>query len=99
MIQSFSDAPGGLKEELNEYNICFGTEYWYAEKFALRLGLFYEAATKGNRKYITVGAGLKYQKVTVDAGMLIPLVQSHPLQGQLRFSLLFELGAFVDASE
>jgi hypothetical protein len=88
MVQSFTDAPGGFKEELNEITYSFGAEYWYNEQFALRTGFFYEAATKGNRKYITTGIGIKYKTLQIDAAYLIPVVSQHPLAGQLRFSLL-----------
>ena len=59
MFGSFSDAPGGFKEELREINPCVGVEYWYNETFAVRLGYFYEHQTKGNRQFLTLGAGIK----------------------------------------
>ncbi len=91
---SFSDAPGGWQEEMNEINLGGGMEYWYAKQFALRAGYFYEAATKGNRKYITVGIGLKYTVFGLDFAYLIPTTQRNPLQNTLRFSLLFDFDAF-----
>lgn len=94
MLSSFSDAPGGFKEELNEVTISIGAEYWYAKQFALRAGYFYEADTKGSRKYITFGAGLKYNVFQIDAAYLQPLANRHPLQNTIRFSLLFDLDAF-----
>ena len=96
MIQSFSDAPGGLNEELNEWTGSFGTEYWYDNKFAGRIGAFYENKNKGGRQYATFGLGLKYEKITIDLAMLVPFARRHPLQNQLRFSLLFDMGAFSD---
>lgn len=92
MVQSFTDAPGGFKEELKEYTLSFGMEYWYNKQFAARTGIFYEASTKGNRKYITAGIGLKYNKLEINGAYLIPLVSQHPLQGQLRFSLVASFG-------
>ncbi len=92
MVQSFTDAPGGAREELNEYTFSFGMEYWYDKKFALRTGLFYEAATKGNRKYVTAGVGINYKTLQINGAYLIPLVSQHPLQGQLRFSLIATFG-------
>ena len=47
MIQSFWDAPGGFKEEFREINYSIGTEYWYANQFAIRTGYFFEHDTKG----------------------------------------------------
>jgi hypothetical protein len=96
MIGSFSDAPGGFKEELKEINIGGGFEYWYAKQFALRAGYFNEPSTKGGRKFITLGLGLKYTVFGLDFAYLIPTEQRHPLQNTLRFSLLFDFDAFKD---
>ena len=94
MLSSFSDAPGGFREELNEITISAGVEYWYAKQFALRAGYFYEADTKGSRKYMTFGAGLKYNVFQIDAAYLQPFARRHPLQNTIRFSLQFDLDAF-----
>jgi len=96
MIQSFYDSPGGFTEELKEYNLSFGAEYWYLEKFAARGGLFYENKTKGGRQYATFGLGIKMEKIAVDVGILFPFFKQHPLANQLRFSLLFDIGAMAD---
>ncbi|HOV10445.1 MAG TPA: type IX secretion system outer membrane channel protein PorV [Bacteroidales bacterium] len=89
MIQSFYDAPGGFKEEMKEINIAVGLEYWYAKQFSIRAGYFNEASTKGNRKYVTLGAGLRYSIFGLDFAYLIPVTQRNPLENTLRFSLLF----------
>ncbi len=93
IFQSFFDAPGGFSEELKEFQLSFGAEYWYDKQFALRAGYFYENALKGNRKFFTVGAGLKYNVFGLDFSYLIPTQQQHPLENTLRFSLLFDFGA------
>jgi hypothetical protein len=90
MWQSFSDAPGGAKEEFNEITWSFGAEYWYNNRFALRTGYFYEHATKGNRKYFTVGVGLKLNVFQMDFAYLLPMQQNNPLANTLRFTLLFD---------
>ncbi len=95
-LKSFGDAPGGLREELKEYNLSFGLEYIYAQQFMLRAGFYHETASKGNRKYLTFGFGLRYKVFGLDGAYLVPLVQRHPLQDQLRFTLLFDIGAFGD---
>jgi len=89
MIQSFYDAPGGFGEEMKEINIAVGLEYWYARQFSIRAGYFNEASTKGNRKYVTLGAGLRYSVFGLDFAYLIPVTQRNPLENTLRFSLLF----------
>lgn len=96
MLASFGDAPGGFREELNEFTISLGVEYWYAKQFALRAGYFHEAETKGARKYATFGAGLKYNVFQIDAAYLQPFTNRHPLQNTIRFSLLFDLDAFTN---
>lgn len=98
MIQSFYDAPGGFKEELKEYNPSVGLEYWYDKQFAIRAGYFYEAPTKGNRQYLTLGAGVKYNVFGLDFAYLIPVKQNNPLQNTLRFSLLFDFDNFKNQS-
>ena len=95
IFQSFYDAPGGFNEELREISFAFGTEYWYDDTFALRGGYFYEDPTKGNRKYFTMGAGLKYNVFALDFSYLIPTGQKSPLDNTLRFSLFFDFDAFT----
>ena len=91
MIQSFYDAPGGIKEELQEIYIATGIEYWYARQFAIRAGYFYENQNKGNRKYITLGAGLRYNVFNIDFSYLIPTGGfNSPMANTLRFSISFE---------
>ena len=89
MFGSFFDAPDGFSEEMQEFMIAFGAEYWYNNLFAARAGYFYENENKGNRKYFTVGVGFRYQVFGIDFAYLIPTQQEHPLAETLRFSLLF----------
>lgn len=89
---SFSDAPGGFKEELKEINIAVGIEYWYNQQFAFRTGYFYENPSKGDKRYFTVGAGLKYNVFNMDFAYLMANTQKSPLANTLRFSLLFNFG-------
>ena len=92
---SFGDAPDGFSEELREFSLSFGAEYWYDRQFAVRAGYYWEHATKGNRKYVTLGLGLKYNVFGLNFSYLVPTnnVQS-PLDNTLRFSLTFDFGAF-----
>jgi len=91
MLQSFYDAPGGAKEEFKEISYACGVEYWYAKQFAIRGGYFGEDKTKGNRKYFTVGASLKYNIFTLDFSYLIPSSgQNNPLANTKRFTLSFD---------
>ena len=92
-FSSFGDAPGGFSEELKEFQASLGAEYWYNNQFALRAGYFYENPTKGNRKYFTLGAGLKYSTYGLNFSYLLPSgsgVSRNPLSNTVRFSLDFD---------
>lgn len=103
MIQSFYDAPGIVdfnadgtysvepgsifREELREYNLGGGIEYGFSDVFAFRSGFFNEHYSKGNRQFITLGAGIKYTVFTIDLSYLISTRQQNPLANTLRFTL------------
>ena len=89
IFQSFSDAPDGFSEEINEITASLGLEYWYNNLFAVRTGYFRESQPKGNRKYFTAGLGLRYQVFGVDFAYMFPQEQNNPLQETLRISLHF----------
>jgi hypothetical protein len=99
MIQSFYDAPGGFKEELQEINISTGLEYWYDKQFALRTGFFYESPNKGDRKFLTFGAGFRFNVFGLDLSYLVPIENRNPLERTLRFTLIFDLDAFASQNE
>jgi len=91
---SFGDAPGGFKEEIKEFQISAGAEFWYQNQFALRAGYFFEDKTKGNRRYFTMGLGVKYNIFGLNFSYLLPSgsgVTQNPLSNTLRFSVLFDL--------
>jgi hypothetical protein len=91
MFGSFTDAPGGFSEEMQEIMISFGVEYMYNDKFAVRTGYFYENPNKGGRRYFTMGVGFDLQKLGFDFSYLVPQTQNHPLAETLRFSLLYTI--------
>ena len=107
-LQSFYDAPGlvtvnsnnqyeveknsRLIEELREINIGGGLEYWYSDILAFRAGYFHESAVKGNRKYLTFGAGLKAYSFGLNLSYLVSVTQNNPLANTVRFSLSFRFG-------
>ena len=97
IFQSFGDAPGGLSEELKEFTWALGAEYWYQDSFALRTGYFNESVEKGARKYLTLGAGFKYNIVKIDVSYLFSASKvRNPLENTLRFSLTFNFGDEYD---
>jgi len=96
---SFTDAPGGLKEELQEFTISTGAEYWYNKQFALRAGYFHEAQNKGNRKFFTAGVGVKMNIASIDFSYVIPVQRNNPLANTIRFTLLFNVDSFTKKKE
>jgi len=94
IFSSFADAPGGFKEELQEITLSVGVEYWYNKQFSLRAGYFYEHENKGNRKFMTAGAGLRLNVFGLDFAYLLPVARNHPLENTLRFTLSFDVDAF-----
>ncbi|MFK7921784.1 MAG: type IX secretion system outer membrane channel protein PorV [Bacteroidia bacterium] len=87
---SFGDSPDGFGGEFSELNTQVGFEYWYRDLFAARLGFFYEPPAYGNRRFITLGAGIKYNVFGLNFSYLAPLAQNHPLQNTLRFTLTYD---------
>lgn len=96
MFKSFSDAPNGFKEELEEIQWSVGAEYTYNDRFSVRAGYHHEAENKGNRKYFTVGAGFRMSAFSLDAGYVIATAKSNPLDQTLRFSLNFDIDGIKD---
>lgn len=93
-FSSFGDAPGGFSEELKELQASLGAEYSYNDQFFVRAGYFYENKLKGNRKYFSVGLGLKYNVFGLNFSYLVPSgsgVNRNPLSNTLRFGLVFDL--------
>ncbi|HLW06780.1 MAG TPA: type IX secretion system outer membrane channel protein PorV, partial [Marinilabiliaceae bacterium] len=95
IFRSFSDAPGGAKEELQEVCYSLGAEYWYSKQFAVRAGYFHEHENKGNRKIFTAGIGLKFNMLTLDASYIIPVVAQSPLANTIRLSLSVDLDQLI----
>ncbi len=92
IFHSFYDAPGGFSEEMHELMYSAGLEYWYMHQFAIRAGYFDEHATKGNRKYFTMGIGVKLNVLNFDFAYVVPTAgRQNPLANTLRFTLGFNL--------
>jgi hypothetical protein len=87
-FSSFSDFPG-------QASVSLGAEYWYNNQFAFRAGYFLEDKSRGDRRYFTVGLGLKYDIFGLNFSYLAPSgngVNQNPLSNTVRFSVLFDLG-------
>lgn len=86
--------------EVRDVVTSMGLEYWYGDedfKFALRTGFFYEDPEFGNRKFVTIGAGIRYDLYGFDFSYittdLFPDGENHPLSDTLRFTLSIGWGA------
>ena len=89
IFSSFSDAPDGFSEEIKEITLSSGIEYTYRDLFSLRGGYFSENKDKGGRKFLTLGAGLKYNNLGLDFSYLSTIENDHPLAETMRFSIFF----------
>ena len=94
LFSSFTDAPNGLKEEIQEVTLSMGAEYWYNKQFAVRAGYLNESENKGNRKYFTAGVGVKMNIAAIDFSYIIPVQRNSPLANTIRFTLLFNIDSF-----
>ncbi len=96
IFKSFTDAPGGFKEELQEIQWSVGAEYVYHDQFTLRAGYHHESENKGNRKYFTVGGGFRMSVFSLDVGYVIATTKTNPLDQTLRFTLAFDMDGIKD---
>lgn len=92
MFGSFSDAPDGFSEELQEFTTSIGVEYWYNAVFAGRIGYFNEAKEKGNRKYLTLGLGFRKDRFGFDMAYLVPTNgRENALAETIRFTIMLQI--------
>ncbi|MEP7146331.1 MAG: type IX secretion system outer membrane channel protein PorV [bacterium] len=84
----FSSWKGGLNGIAKSFQTSIGAEYWYNKLIALRAGYFYEDPANGNRKFFTLGAGIRYDLYGFDFGYISTIEETHPLANTLRFGLL-----------
>ena len=96
IFKSFTDAPGGAKEEFREINYSIGAEYSYNQQFFLRAGYYHESQYKGNRQYFGFGAGFSLNVVRLDASYMLATAQTSPLDQTLRFTLSFDMDGLRD---
>ena len=96
IFQSFTDAPDGFKEELDEIQWSVGAEYVYHDQFSLRAGYHHQAESKGNLKYFTIGGGFRMSVFSLDVGYVISTARTNPLDQTLRFTLAFDMDGLKD---
>ncbi len=99
IFDSFTDAPGGFSQEIQEITISPGLEYWYNKQFALRAGYYYGNPNNGGTSYLTTGVGFKYQEYTFDFSYIAASQQNSALANTLRFTLIANFGGNKNAAK
>lgn len=98
IFTAWGDKP--FSEELRDIVTSGGIEYWYGSPgdflFALRAGYFYEDPSYGNRKFMTFGAGIRYDMYGFDFSYISAAEENHPLSETLRFSILIGWGGMPE---
>lgn len=105
IFTAWADSP--MSEELRDIVTSMGLEYWYGSPgeflFALRSGFFYEDPSYGNRKFLTFGAGIRYDIYGFDFSYITTSVfkggENHPLSDTLRFTVLIGWGAVPESTK
>lgn len=91
----FTSFGGGFNEVMKSIQSSVGAEYWYGNPklIGLRGGFFYEDPDKGKRKFITLGASIRYSMYGFDFSYINTIEENHPLANTLRFTLSVNFGA------
>lgn len=91
----FTSFGGGFNEVMKSIQSSVGAEYWYGNPklIGLRGGFFYEDPDRGKRKFITLGASIRYSMYGFDFSYINTIEENHPLANTLRFTLSVNFGA------
>lgn len=90
----FTSFGGGIDNVMKSIQSSVGAEYWYGNPklIGLRGGFFYEDPDKGKRKFITLGASIRYSMYGFDFSYINTIEENHPLANTLRFTLSVNFG-------
>ncbi|MGYP001386822218 len=90
----FTSFGGGLDNVMKSIQSSVGAEYWYGNPklIGLRGGFFYEDPDRGKRKFITLGASIRYSMYGFDFSYINTIEENHPLANTLRFTLSVNFG-------
>jgi hypothetical protein len=90
----FTSFSGGFDNVMKSIQSSVGAEYWYGNPkvIGLRGGFFYEDPDKGKRKFITMGASIRYSLYGFDFSYISTIEENHPLANTLRFTLSVNFG-------
>ncbi len=105
LFTSWVDKP--FEQEMRDIVTSMGMEYWYGQPgdflFALRGGFFYEDPSYGNRKFMTLGAGIRYDIYGFDFSYISTAVfkngENHPLSNTLRFTFVVGWDAILESAK
>ncbi|HEC42210.1 MAG TPA: type IX secretion system outer membrane channel protein PorV [Bacteroides sp.] len=104
-FQSFWDAPGVLKDDgsrsrfrevMHEITWGMGLEYWFREMITLRIGYLQQHETKGNRKYISLGTGIRSKYLSLDVSYWIPKIDDNPMKKTFHITLAAQIDPLLD---
>jgi len=90
----FTSFGGGIDNVMKSIQSSVGAEYWYGNPklIGLRGGFFYEDPDRGKRKFITLGASIRYSMYGFDFSYINTIEENHPLANTLRFTLSVNFG-------
>jgi len=80
--------------QIRRFTLGLGMEYWYGSPklIAIRAGYFYEDPREGNRKFLTFGAGIRYDIYEFNFGYISTFESQDPLGETLRLTLSIAWG-------
>ena len=73
---------------LQQLGIAVGAEYWFNNLLALRAGYFHENRFNGDRQLLTLGTGVRVNRIGVDFSYMNSVQSNHPLDNTLKLTVL-----------
>jgi hypothetical protein len=91
-LLSFSDAPGGLTEEMKEVTFSAGMEFSSNNQLFLRAGYFHESPKKGFKSHFALGGGYALGTLKIDMAYVVSTAkQFNLLDRMLKLSLSYQI--------
>jgi hypothetical protein len=93
IFSSFSDAPNGFREEMQELILALGVEYSYKNTLKIRSGYYQENENKGYNRYFTFGLGIERKALALNASFIKSTLQQAPNDEMFQVSLICAFGS------
>lgn len=93
IFSSFSDAPNGFSEEMQELILALGVEYSYKNTLKIRSGYYHENENKGSNRYFTFGLGVERKALALNASFIKASPQQAPNDETFQVSLICAFGS------